>query len=59
VRKQTLRQLENFSDEELSQPGRFPGLGENPLKEWIAGDSYVHETEHAGQVLAWRKQRGL
>jgi hypothetical protein len=59
VRKQTLRQLENFSDEELSQPGRFPGLGENPLKEWIAGDSYVHETEHADQVLAWRKQRGL
>ena len=54
VRKQTIRQVERFSDGELSDPKRYPVLGGDPLEEWIAGDSYRHEAEHEAQLRLWR-----
>lgn len=57
VRNQTLRRVEAFSDHDLSDPNRFPWLGGRPLSEWIAGDSYEHEAEHAAQIQAWKKNR--
>ena len=59
VRKQTARRVETFTDDELTDPKRFDWLGDSPLWKWIEGDSFGHETEHAAQILAWRKARNL
>lgn len=54
VRKQTVRRVEAFSDKDLEDPQRYSWLGDRPLWEWIAGDSFEHEAEHTEQILAWR-----
>lgn len=59
VRNQTLRRVEAFSEEELIDPKLFPWLGDTPLFEWIAGDSYQHEAEHEEQIRSWRRTGGL
>ena len=59
VRKQTARRVEAFNDKDLEDPKRYPWLKERPLWEWIAGDSFEHEAEHAAQVRLWREGRGL
>jgi hypothetical protein len=59
VRKQTERRVEAFSDKDLNDPQRYPWLGETPLWQWIAGDSFEHEAEHAAEILAWRQEKGL
>ena len=59
VRKQTSRRVEAFSDEDLNNPQRYTWLQGQPLWEWIAGDSYEHEAEHAAQIREWRQRRGL
>jgi len=53
VRKQTVRRVKDFSDEELTTPGYFPGLKAVPLWEWIANDSFDHESEHAESIQEW------
>lgn len=55
VRRQTVRRVEAFSDEDLNDPERFPELKE-PLGNWIAGNSFEHEAEHAAQIKLWRSQ---
>jgi len=59
VRKQTLRRLEGFSNEELNEPRKYAWLKGHPLIEWIEGDSFAHEEEHAEQIKTWRKENGL
>jgi hypothetical protein len=54
VRTQTVRRVEEFSDEDLTDPKRYPWLNDSPLWVWIAGDSFEHETEHEAQIRAWR-----
>lgn len=54
VRKQTARRVEEFTHAELTDPGRYPALNNRPLWEWIAGDSFEHEAEHAAQIREWR-----
>lgn len=54
VRTQTVRRVEEFSDDELTDPKRYPWLNNTPLWEWIAGDSFEHEAEHGAQIRAWR-----
>ena len=54
VRKQTIRQVQGFLENDLNDPQRYPALGGDSLEEWIAGDSYRHEAEHEAQVRAWR-----
>jgi hypothetical protein len=54
VRKQTSRRLEVFSDADLNDVQLFPWLDGQPLWEWVANDSYQHESEHAAQIREWR-----
>jgi hypothetical protein len=56
VRRQTERRVEAFLDKDLNDPGRYPWLEGHPLWEWVAGDSFEHEAEHAAQIRAWRGQ---
>jgi hypothetical protein len=58
VRAQTRRRVEAFTDEDLSDPKRYPWLKERPLWEWIEGDSFGHEAEHTAQIRAWLERRG-
>lgn len=57
VRNQTERRVESFSEHDLTDPGRFAWLGGRPLWEWIKGDSFGHEAEHAAQIRAWLEGR--
>ena len=59
VRRQTVRRVEVFSNEELTDPQRYPWQQGRPLFEWIAEDSFRHEAEHAVQIHAWRLVQGL
>jgi hypothetical protein len=59
VRNQTIRRVEAFSDKDLNDVKRYNWLGNRPLWEWIAGDSFEHEAEHREQIIAWRKSEGL
>lgn len=58
VRKQTLRQLEDLTEDELSRPRPFPWMEGRPLAEWIAEDTFRHEQEHAEQIRRWRESLG-
>ena len=57
LRKQTLRRVEQFSQDDLTEVGRYQHLGEDPLWRWIAVDTYEHEQEHLAAIQAWRDQR--
>ena len=59
VRKQTIRQLEHFTDKDLSDPERYNWAKGHPLWEWITENSFGHEAEHTAEILAWRARRGL
>jgi hypothetical protein len=58
VRKQTIRRVKDLTDKLLTELKAYPWLEGQPLWEWIAGDSFEHETEHVEAVVAWRKNRG-
>jgi hypothetical protein len=57
VRKQTMRRLNNFRDDELTDPMRFSWLNGQPLWVWIAEDTFRHDKEHAEQIQAWRRSK--
>ena len=57
VRKQTTRRVEAFTEQELSDPNRYPGLGKDPLWKWIAENSYEHEAEHRLSILKWQTSK--
>jgi uncharacterized protein (TIGR03083 family) len=59
VRRQTVRRIEAFSNDELTDPRRYPWQQGRPLFDWIAEDSFRHEGEHAVQIRAWRLAQGL
>jgi uncharacterized protein (TIGR03083 family) len=59
VRKQTLRRLENFTDDEINDPARLPWLNGLSLGEKIARSTYKHESEHAQQIRTWRQELGV
>jgi hypothetical protein len=50
VRRQTIRRIESFSDQELNDPQHYPWLKGEPLAEWVAEDSFKHEAEHLSQI---------
>lgn len=54
VFQQLLAAAETLTDEDLNDPGKFPGM-EADWVPWqlIAGNSYLHEREHREQVRAW------
>ena len=55
VRKQTIRRVKDLSQEELADLL----LNEKPLWDWIAEDSFEHETEHMAQIKSWQVKEGL
>lgn len=57
LRTQTLRRVEEFSEEELTDPQAFEGLRGEPLWRWIAVDTYEHEQEHLEAIRQWRASR--
>lgn len=59
VRKQTIRRVEAFSEEDLTDVKRYAWLEEVPLWKRIAIESYEHEAEHLSQIQAWREKRGV
>lgn len=54
--RQLLKRLERFSDEDLAQSGRFPGLRE-PLVQYIAAETFEHDAEHRADIERWRQRR--
>jgi hypothetical protein len=58
VRKQTVRRVDALPDQDLEDPARYAWLKNRPLWDWIAGDSFEHENEHAEQIRQWRAQKG-
>ncbi len=58
VRKQTVRGVEEISQPVLINPQQYAWLDGKPLWEWIAGDSFEHEAEHAEQIRAWQSRQG-
>ncbi|MFP3854455.1 MAG: ClbS/DfsB family four-helix bundle protein [Anaerolineales bacterium] len=57
LRKQTIRRLEEFSQEELTEPDQFEGLRGEPLWKWIAVDTFEHEREHLPAIREWILKR--
>jgi hypothetical protein len=57
VRKQTIRRVGEFSEQDLNDPRHFAWLDGFPLWHWIANDSIEHESEHADQIREWLDQR--
>ena len=57
VRKQTIRRAEELSDSALNNPKHYTWLKDKPLWEWIAGDSFEHEAEHAEQIKTWLRRQ--
>lgn len=55
VRKQMLRQLEGCTDTELNAPR--PALKNGTLVEWVKGDTFEHEAEHAAHIVQWRQTK--
>lgn len=58
LRPQTIRRVEEFSDEELNDPDLHEWLRGEPLWRWIEVDTFEHEREHAQQIRSWREKRG-
>ena len=53
LRRQTLRRLDEFNDEELNDPSAFDGLRDEPLWKWVAVDTFEHEREHIPAIKDW------
>ena len=57
VRRQTIKRVDTLSDEDLTDPQRYPWLEGYPLWKWIAGDTFEHESEHIVQIRKWRAEK--
>jgi hypothetical protein len=58
VRKQTIRRVKDLTEQALTDTNAYPWLDGQPLWEWIAGDSFEHETEHLNDIINWTLNRG-
>ncbi len=58
VRNQTLRRIEDFAEKDLVSANAFDWLDSQPLWKWIAEETYNHEEEHRGHIIAWRNSKG-
>ena len=54
-----LAQVQALSEEDLSEPGRFPWARRMPLRRYFDLDGYGHYAEHTAQIQAWLDQQGL
>ncbi|HUV29247.1 MAG TPA: ClbS/DfsB family four-helix bundle protein [Anaerolineales bacterium] len=58
VRQQTIRRVKEFEDSQLNDQQYYPWLKGKTLWEWIAGDSFEHEAEHAQDIRSWKSSDG-
>lgn len=59
VRKQTLRRVRALTKAEFERAEKLAWLEGAPLSQWIASDTFEHETEHIQQIRAWRSRQGV
>jgi hypothetical protein len=59
VRRQTLRWIDEFSEDDLTRIRRETWLRSQPLARWIAEYTYEHEAEHMQAIRAWRQVAGV
>ena len=59
VRTQLMRRIEDLPEKAFNDTHYYRWLDNQPLWEWIAGDSFDHEAEHEAQIRAWRAERGV
>lgn len=52
IRRQTIRRVEAFSEDELNDKQRFRWLQGKSLAEWVAEDTFEHDGEHLSQLKA-------
>lgn len=57
VRKQTIKQVESLSENELTDPKHSPHTKGSALWKIIEADSFGHEVEHREQIEKWRKKQ--
>ncbi|MCI0521901.1 MAG: ClbS/DfsB family four-helix bundle protein [Chloroflexi bacterium] len=57
VRAQTMRRVEELSESDLGDAGRFPWMKGHALWEEVAEICLDHEREHEAQARAWRAER--
>ncbi len=55
--QQLLKRLERLSEEDLTRPGRFPGVP-GPLWALIAAGTFEHDAEHRADIERWRARKG-
>lgn len=53
VRRQTLRRLDAFEEDDLLSTTTFGALGGIPLMAKIAANTFEHDEEHLPQIEAW------
>lgn len=57
VRKQLIRQLESFTDQDLNTSR--PWLQKRSLADWVQDEIVAHDQEHTAELAEWRKRQGL
>lgn len=50
-----MERVRDLSQQQIFEPGHFSFTKENPLYDWIAGDTFEHYDEHSASVRAWLK----
>jgi hypothetical protein len=58
VRTQTIRRVEEFSEKDLNEAGRYRWLEKNSLWKVVAESTFEHEAEHEAAIRAWRELTG-
>lgn len=56
IRKQTIRRVSQFSENNLNSDEAYHWLKGYPLWTWIANDTYEHEREHREQIESWLEE---
>ena len=59
VFKMVLSMVEDYDERDLTDGRRYPWMEGEPLAYLIEENAYLHEREHAEDILAWREQEGL
>lgn len=57
--QELLAQVEALTEEDLSDPTRFPWARRAPLRRFLNLDGYGHYAEHTAQIRAWLASQGL
>jgi hypothetical protein len=57
VRIQTVLNVEQFTERDLTDPLRYRWLKKVPLSRYIAHDSFEHEQEHLEEIKSWIELR--